>query len=600
MKDIEIIVGRCIEHFSKGIDLEDAKRFSESIRPDGSFEDLDYISTPEDIWKAMVHFTRLSRIAMLNEFDKVEKGIEFWFSEERVCRNWWWNDIGLPLKCYLLALLLKDKGSFEAKTKLAGVFNTDIAPEWTGANKCWLAQNIIIRGLMTDDLELVIKGKNYLEETIYISEDGEEGIQSDYAFAQHGAQLYNNGYGLSFLKDNCLWMRLLSGTKAGFLKEKVQILTNLLLEGNRYMMYRDVYDFNTVGRDVVRGYSSYNDAQKIIETADALYNETKRAEISEFRDFVTKKARTPGFVWTKYFKSLNFMTHLRQGYYASTRFGSKGVLGGDICDGKAVNGEDLLAGFGGCFLTHYLVDGDEYKDIFPVWNWGLLPGVTSPEVELPIELGVDMKSSFATGSADGKYGVCAIDLSEEYEFDEKVKFGGRKACFYFDNEIIHLGCELYSTSKKPFNTTLNQCFLKGEVLVDGIVCEKGKREIDARAVWHNKINYILKDKAVLKNDCQTGSYAKVKRGGDESEITRDIFTLYLPHKDNSSYAFAVLPDTSPEQGASYEFPEIINTASHQAVIKDGKIYAVFYEKGEIITDTVTVKADKPCIIIKDL
>ncbi len=33
-------------------------------------------------------------------------------------------------------------------------------------------------------------------------------------------------------------------------------------------------------------------------------------------------------------------------------------------------------------LTYIYRRGDEYTAIFPVWDWALLPGVTSPHVEI--------------------------------------------------------------------------------------------------------------------------------------------------------------------------------------------------------------------------
>ena len=113
-----------------------------------------------------------------------------------------------------------------------------------------------------------------------------------------------------------------------------------------------------------------------------------------------------------------------------------------------------------------MVNGFEYDRVFPLLNWAFLPNVTCPEIELPTERGAVMKSSFAGGTSDGVNGVCGIDLNEDFsKDDEKVVFGGKKACFFVGDDIIHLGTGLYSET--TLNTTLNQCAFEGEFSIDG-------------------------------------------------------------------------------------------------------------------------------------
>ncbi len=596
MNSIEIITKRFLESFDDTYNENTAREYETLMNDDGSFKDLSYDCESKFMWKNYVHFSRLTEFALGNRIDLVEKGIDFWFLKERKDRNWWQNDIGLPKKCAFLALYTKDLLKEETKEKFKNIFNDDVSDEWTGANRNWLIQNMFIRGLFLNDKKLIEKGKNYIESCVYISKEGEEGIQPDYSFAQHGTQLYSNGYGLSFLSETCKWVALFSGTDMAFSKESVQILSDMLLKGNRYMVYKGTIDFTTTGRNIVRSFGEYNNINGLIYASKILYEQTKNDEIKALSDFLEGKSETPGIEWTKYFPCLNFMSHFKKGYYASTRFGSKYVLGTDVWDGKIINGENIIAGFMGCFLTQYMVDGDEYKDVFPVWNWGHLPGVTSPDIELNTEKGAVMKTEFAGGIADGSYGVCGIDLKEGYD---DVKFGGKKACFYFDNEIIQMGTKLYSNAKEQYNTTLNQCNLKGDVFADGKKLQKGEHKVKAKSIYHNKINYILNDEAVVKNEEFEGSVSKIRQvnQSDEELIKKELFSLYIPHRDNDSYLFAVLPNTNIDEGRNYEFPECVNRESVQAVSKNGTIMAVFYEKSELEISGYKISAEGPCFAI---
>ena len=142
----------------------------------------------------------------------------------------------------------------DLKEKIINSLNDDVDDEWTGANRNWLAENIIVRGILAKDDNLIMHAKDLMEKNLYISDLREEGIQFDYAFAQHGPQLYSNGYGKDLIEDCIDWAKSFDGTKFAFQTEKIDILTHLVLDGVRHMCWHGTADFNTIGRDIVRGY----------------------------------------------------------------------------------------------------------------------------------------------------------------------------------------------------------------------------------------------------------------------------------------------------------------------------------------------------------
>ena len=66
----------------------------------------------------------------------------------------------------------------------------------------------------------------------------------------------------------------------------------------------------------------------------------------------------------------------------------------------------------GC--TNITQTGDEYFNIFPVWNWCHIPGTTAPQLEKvpmdPKAWGVLGTSTYAGGVSDSIYGGYSIRL----------------------------------------------------------------------------------------------------------------------------------------------------------------------------------------------
>lgn len=600
MNVIDVIAERFLDLYrSEYSDREKAAELAESMQSDGSWQDLDYEAEKLPLWKSMEHFSRLNYLAFCGKYDeKVIKGLEFWFKKERKDQNWWWNEIGLQLDLAVCATIFRDKFKGELKEQVSETFNEYVADRWTGTNRFWLAQNVIVRGLISANPELISRGKKYLEDTIYISKTGEEGIQPDYAFAQHGAQLYNNGYGRALVLDAGTWIAIFKGTEFAFAEEKIDIITNLIVDGCGHMGFCEVPDFNTIGRDLVRGYKG-RDTRMLgyLPTIETLKDISKRkAELETLEAFIKGDSRA--FSRTKMFNSLNIMTGVKNGGYASVRFGSAEVLGGDVYDGKIINGEDRFSGFRGCFCAQYMVTGREYDRIFPVWSWAHLPGVTCPDIELPTERGAVMMSTFAGGTDDGENGVCAIDLNEDFsQGAEKVVFGGKKACFFIGNEIIHLGCGLYSET--DLNTTVNQCIFDGSFNIDGESYGMERVERSAKYIAHGNIAYIFAEptEIVAKASHIDGEWNKITEMTETVKISRDIFTAYIPQKTGDSYAYAVLLNEGEEKAKSYVFPEFVNTKKVQAVKRGDIICAVFYEAGSVNLDGTELTAENPCFVI---
>src|SRR5439155_19057204 len=118
--------------------------------------------------------------------------------------------------------------------------------KWTGQNLVWGVNNQILRGLIENDADTVAAAYTRLYEEVRISTD--EGIQPDFSFHQHGAQLYNGGYGLGFAQDVPRLVRFSWGTSWQIPDDRLQVLCGYLLDGEQWMMHKQRIDDSTVSR----------------------------------------------------------------------------------------------------------------------------------------------------------------------------------------------------------------------------------------------------------------------------------------------------------------------------------------------------------------
>src|SRR5690606_9581885 len=106
----------------------------------------------------------------------------------------------------------------------------------------------------------------------------------------------------------------------------------------------------------------------------------------------------------------------------------------------------------------------EYYNIFGLWDWTKVPGVTNPAVKItwPERKAtyVSNPSLFVGGVSDGNNGVAGFHLDvDTVVAGETIDVSGKKAYFLFGDELICLGAGISSNmASTPVTTTLNQSF----------------------------------------------------------------------------------------------------------------------------------------------
>jgi len=254
--------------------------------------------------------------------------------------------------------------------------------------------------------------------------------------------------------------------------------------------------------------------------------------------------------------------------------------------------------------------GDEYQNIFPVWDWHRIPGVTAKASgSLPENRQQRNRSEFVGGVSGDKLGVTAM------RFD-KGAVKARKTWFFTHDGVVCLGAGIQSEAKTPIHTTLAQRLLEGEVKVkpagksEATIQSSSKKTYDAPAwVHHDGVGYVLlrDGKVSIARRTQQGSWASINASGPSETVEKRVFSAWLDHGSKPSdakYAYRVLPDATADetaQRASASDPRVLaNTQSVQAVRNASRnlVQAVFYQADRLkYAEGRTLRLDKPCIVM---
>lgn len=601
------------------------------FQENGSFSDIDYDDTQMTNWTPIKHVERLSDFVYAytnpqnsyyqNEelYQKIVKGLEYWYNVDSESDNWWHNQISEPQKLGVLLIQMrigKKQVPKELETKiLKRIQETGGDPaKWTGANRTDIALHWIYRSCLTEnetDLKTAIE--NVYNPIVYTTE---EGFQHDNSYFQHGTQLYIGGYGDEIIKGVTQVASYALGTRYQLDKEKVELLSKFMRETYYRTVRGQNMSFDVVGRSVSRP-GLLN--KKATTTYVKRMLDIDPAHADEYKAIIARLNRQQPADYqvtashTHYFRG-DYSLHVRPQYNFDVRLASTRTK---KCEYG--NKENLKTYFMSDGCTNIVQTGDEYFNIFPVWNWSHIPGTTAPQVEkIPMDpqgWGVLGTSTYAGGVSDSIYGATAYAYMDT---NPAVNTGAKKSWYFFDEEVVCLGAGIQSTSTYPVHTTVNQCFLKNDLLVN----KKGKEEAVAKGsytlqtpqwVLHDHIGYFFpqKEEVFLTAQTQTGRWYDINTSKSKKEEKMDVFTLGINHgvgPKDGTYAYIVVPGkTSAQEMEAYQKKNAIeilsNTAKIQAV-RNTKLnvwMVTFFEAGTFKHKDLSVTVDKPCVLmVKDI
>ncbi|MNW76303.1 Chondroitinase-AC precursor [compost metagenome] len=595
--------------------VKPAQSVLETIQPDGTWTDINYEDKSTTNWLPITHITRVTDLvyaystegSTYRKNDKVYNAIvnalKIWYNKDPKSTNWWHNEINVPQKLGLLLVIMTSAEKQlpdELQNQLIERLKRGNMVEKTGANKTDIAMHYFYRALLTEDSKLLGESLTEIFKPVSLV-DGEEGLQHDFSYLQHGPQLYIGGYGNVFLGGVIKIAGYVAGTPYALSKEKLALLSEFYQ--NTYLKtFRSRYvDFNVEGRGVSR--------PKVLRKPSEKYrlNAMKEIDASNADKWENERLRVDsatGFTIAPYHKHFwkgDYTIHVRPEYTFNVRIASKRTK-----RAEAGNNENLYGRYLSDGATNLQVNGPEYYNIMPVWEWDKIPGVTAADraedLKMTINWGETGHNDFAGGVSDGTYGATAYQLAYD-------GVRAKKAWFFFDKEIVAMGADIGTDSILPITTTINQSWLEGSVSASFGVVKKGDvvntNVPSASWVQHNGVTYYFPKQTnlVVSTQTQNGNWNKINQTYGKENIAGDVFKLWIDHgtkPDTASYQYVVLPAIKNIKSFDPKTIELIsNTPQHQSVYHQQlKIFqAVFYNPSVITTAMYEITVNKPCVLM---
>lgn len=626
---VDVITKRLQESLiSQNIGDSETASFIRNLNPDGSWNDIKYNDRSNTNWDPVTHCRRLLRICQAYNKpgsslfhnprvkEKIQSIIDYYISINPKSDNWWYNAIGAPAEIGPALVLMKsDDGFGIEKSRLEGYalallnYFNESAQKWpfatTGANKIWLLGSSINKACILNNEEILKENFRSAFEEAAIMPGRAEGIKCDNSFWQHGPQLYGAGYGMSFLSDMTYFGTLASGTDYAMSSSQLQIITNAILDGWQWFCQRGSFDFSAAGREISRKGAVSSAALKSYAGRLISMNAPRQQELKNLIEFIDGKVlfQSPG---NRHFWKSDIMVQHGANFYISARVPSSRMNATE-----SMNNENLKRKWLPWGAMNIMTSGDEYRNIYGIWNWSVIPGVTSylENIEgLPVKGGAYLVSSseFAGGVSDGTSGMTTYDFSWD-------GVSARKAWFFTPDGVYCLGSGISAAGDKPVITGINQCFASGDVTIrEGNSIrrlDENEQSGNINWIWHDQFGYLFPSggNITVRNAEQTGSWSEINTSQSPEKISSRVFSAWInndlqPGRNN--YEYIVVPSKDPVQLKKWieknPFVLLTNTQDIQAVYnRNSSTYAIaLYNPGTItISKKLYLGADKPCVIL---
>ena len=571
-------------------------------QPDGSWKNINYNDSARSNWEPTNHVSNLlylsrAYITPNSKFyqqkyvsEVIHNGLNYWFKTKPVCRNWWYNQIGIPRFMGLIFLFIENELTQNEKSDAITVMNNS-GFRMTGQNKVWLAGNVMLKALLTNDEKLAKIARDTIAFEIFIT--SKEGIQADFSFHQHGPQQQFGNYGLAFISSMAYYANIFGGSSLTFSPEQMSILRNYIFEGENWVVWHGYMDVSACNRQLFKQAQvgkalTLCVAVNQIKQVDSLYEEKY--------DDLLKRNLQQGTIsekpMAKHFWRSDLTVFRGTKNYISVRACSPRVKGTEFTNNENKKGHFIADG-----STIFMRNGDEYNDIFPIWDWNKLPGVTAPIVEStsgnPGKDDYRNPNPFVGGLTYGPNGISTFHLARN-------GIDARKSWFYLNGILVCLGTDIKTNTGKYIITGVNQCNQKGKA----IITFTNRKAISVNdtlinsnsisSVWQDSIGYYFprESSISLSLEKQSGNWHDIADPYSTDIITGKVFKLWINHGINakdSTYEYMVLPSVSASLLEDYNLNPSIkilsNTKTVQAVkLNNNSLFqAVLYVPTRITT-----------------
>jgi chondroitin AC lyase len=592
-------------------------------RPDGSWPGINYKDRSKTAFQHRVHLEKMLELARAfrnpkspwygNEKVKLaaSRALDHWLKEDYICENWWWNEIGTP-EAMIHTLLVMDDALTE-KQRISGMQIARRAGLDSGFGARPGGDLIKIAGL-------VGKQALFLRDTAVFSRvvkviageirfSTERGLKPDYSFHHRTDGVISTlSYGLAYPSVMAYWAERFNGTRFRFPDEAMHRVIDYYIDGIcKSMSFASVPDIAAKNRGLSRSGALHPFGDDISRRLLNVSN-YRRDELEQIAD-IQAGSRKPDLAWNVYFPWSEYASHQRPYWFSSVRLSSNRQKQGVEFP---YNEESLKMHHLADGANYIQLNGKEYVDIFPVWDWQKIPGTTNVQRQELMhwkEIPKTPKTSFAGAVSNGTYGAVSMQFVSQHDPLE-----ARKSWFFFRDGYLCLGAGIRSVEGLTVATTVNQCLLEGKITIGSEtgsrIAENGTASI-SKTSWlhHANVFYIFPDKPnlMLHNGRAEGTWRSITHQdwATDGIVSRDVFKLWFEETSpkDGRYAYIVVPVQEsagrPEKAPSTSIVILHNENRLQAAMDTviGVGQSVFHEPGKLSRHGFDLETDKPCMVM---
>lgn len=635
--DIEIVKQRVVDGLlATQVDDDVVSELIQSIREDGSWPGINYEDLSRTAFEHRVHLVNLEILSLAYNqrqstfyhspelMELIIRSLGFWCDHNYISGNWYHNQVSTPTALVNVLLLMDGLIEPELKAEALEIISRahlNAPGARPGGDRIKFGGIAAKRGLAVGNEAAFGEIMKVINAEIKFNTGG-RGMQADYSF-HHRYDRVNTtySYGTSYANVFAEWAAYVAGTAYAFTPDKIEQLIDYYLDG---ICKQAVYGIYVEKGAMNRGIARKETFKPISTVTPENLLIASNYRIGELEEIISLRRAeiSPTASFAKFFWQSEHFVIQRPDYFTSVRMFSVRNQNMEYPH----NSEGILNHHRGDGTNHLSVRGDEYLNVWPVYDWMKIPGATilqKPELPPANEVLMTGVTEFVGAVTDGEYGAVGFDFISPHDFTR-----ARKGWFFFDDEYVCLGAGIESPSRElSVVTTMNQELLKGEVLVsDGIgerALERGDHGLEGvKWVFHNGTGYFFPDSTTVKlsNQAKSGSWTNInKQSLAPIELVRkDVFALWIDHgvrpqgnigltnysstiPKDVKYQYMVVPVMKVEQMNEDRGIEVLVNNRHQQAVKDlesGLVQAIFYHAGEIdISDGMSLVLDSPGAVI---
>jgi chondroitin AC lyase len=457
---------------------KNGRYFAKTLNSSCYWADIHYQDQGPSIWLTVKHLTRITIMLQAFTVDGSQEqndtkiltaaqcALNVWLDRDWQNPNWWWNRISVPITVTSHLLMLGDYVSSPELEKIkeisyrANWWNGDM---WTtGANLVWMIQAQLYRSLATRNVTGIVQGFSRMWQDIVIQPLNTEGVQNDFAYHFHETQLLSAAYGAVWATNIFSFFTCSVGTQYAPSSEQLTIFAEFLTKGDAWMIISNQWDWHSIGRATSRpddGYIVGFNTSTIRAVAQTISSTDLRNDLNNFADRLDKLPNATPLIGNKHFYTSDYQVHRRQNWTAAIKMKSIRTIPDECGNGENLKGEHTGTGTLNLFTTNT----DDYVQVFPLFDWEAINGITVehdiPLIPCPVGPYLQDRLPFVGGVSDGLYGMTMMDTVAH-------NLTAQRSWHFYDDAIIALATNLTLTTNNIAWTTLASRILKtGQITV---------------------------------------------------------------------------------------------------------------------------------------